>query len=292
MSETIHPITPQLLDALGGRRVPVSEITDTPLFDREVHPVTELIQGAYLWGTAEGDRIHGAGVFRHVQRVSRSAYYLGKALIESGDPRWQGLNLEFLVQAALLHDNIKLPSEILEKLDVQSQLALGLPSGYREIHPYADELEITRLRSLGLPTEVYNAIKGHDFPQEIKADRIWQVVLVADYMTGQEAGLIDERLADIHNRWIAKPREAGLPPRIEEDRFEIARKNILQVANGIFRTIGMTNREFIERFRLNEPESETPWEKFLRTHAENGTEAPAKAQVRLSFQSREGLQRI
>ncbi|MBI4999878.1 hypothetical protein HZB97_03875, partial [Candidatus Gottesmanbacteria bacterium] len=62
---------------------------------------------------------------------------------------------------------------------------------------------------------------------------------------------------------------------------EVAEKNIETVAREIFGGLGTTDKEFIEKHKLNSKESQTRWEKFLLLTAKKGRETRAKQLVKL-----------
>lgn len=246
-------VNASLLRGMGGKKQDVSiHGATTPL----------VTDGAYLWGVEDRDK--GKGVFNHVMLTARSAYYLGRELQEKQVPGYENLNLHTLVDAAILHDVVKLGGEDREALSPDQKVALGLPANFREIMEEADEMGIEWLKISGLSPEVYEAIRAHDFPQRIIDDPYWKIVLIADYMSGQKIMTVDNRLADVKTRWIDERVKQGQEPRIEPERFDAAQKNIEEVAAGIFSGIGMSDQEFIDVHDLNSDSSMRTWEKLLR----------------------------
>jgi HD superfamily phosphohydrolase YqeK len=261
-------ITGKLLDALGG-------VKREGLVD----------QGAYLWGVE--DKAKGEGVFNHVLKCSRVAYFLAKELKDRKIQGFEGINLEHVVDAAILHDLTKLYGEDRENLPPEVKSALGLSADFREISPAADETGASWLKNLGFPAEVLNAISEHDFPEQMKDNPYWKIVLIADYMTGQTIMPVSERLLDVKMRWIDSRLKEGLKPRIEPERFAVAYDIVNQVASELFSAIHMTDEGFIIKHSLNSNESQTRWEKFLTTTREKGKEDRARHLVKLVIDSKE-----
>lgn len=262
-------INSKLLNALGGKKETVR------LNNEDISLVSD---GAYLWGVEDHDK--GRGVFNHVMLTARSAYYIGRELKDKQIPNYEDLNLPTLVNAAILHDVIKLAGEDREKLTAEQKVTLGLPENFREIMDEADEIGVDWLKNAGFPPEVYEAISAHDFPLRIVDDPYWKIILVADYMSGQKIMTVKDRLDDVRTRWIDEQVENGKSPRIEPDRFDIAGRNIKQVAGEIFGALEMEDQEFIDVYDLNSYSSMQRWEKFLRDTREAKTES-AKNAVRL-----------
>jgi hypothetical protein len=134
---------------------------------------------------------------------------------------------------------------------------------------------------LDFSPEVIEAIKEHDFPQEIVDNPYWKISVLADYMYGQKASTVEERLGDIKTRWIDQLVERGLPPRIEPERFAQAEKTILAIRDEIFGHLHKTENEFINEHKLNSAESQTRWERFLLKTQAAGREDRAKRLVEL-----------
>lgn len=254
----------RLLEALGGKK------------DLSTGLVSE---GAFLWGAE--DREIGRGILNHVQKVSRVAYFLGKELKKKSIPGFENLDLQLLVEGALLHDIVKLYGEGRERLSLKEKEALGITPDFKEISSEVDNVGISWLKKLGFPSQVYEAIRGHDFPEMVINDPYWKIILIADYMAGQKVMSTKDRLTDVRQRWITQPMERGDKPRIEPERFMIAERNINKVAVEIFAFLNTTDEEFIEKHQLNAEGSETRWEKFLRKTAAVGRESRAKQLVKL-----------
>ncbi|MBI5465418.1 HD domain-containing protein [Candidatus Gottesmanbacteria bacterium] len=262
-------ISSKVLDALGGtRRV-------KKVGDQEV----TLIEGAYLWGVDDPEK--GKGILRHSGLVSRIAYYLAEDLKKRGVEGFENINSGYAALGGLFHDTRKLWAESREFLTLEQKVALGILADFKESSSGSDEVAADQLKELGFPPEVYEAIRGHDFPEEIINNPYWKVVSLADHMAGQTIMTVDKRLRDIRTRWIDERRTEGQPPRIEPERSELAAKNIETVAREIFGGLGTTDKEFIEKHKLNSKESQTRWERFLLLTAKKGRETRAKQLVKL-----------
>ena len=263
-----HFIDSRVLKALGGHQ------KTKKVGDREI----SLVEGAYLWSV--DDKEKGKGIFRHCLLVSRVAYYLGKELKEKKILGYEDVNLQYVTQGALLHDAGKLYAESREKLSPEIKAALGIPLDFKESVSGADETASGWLKELGFSPEVYEAaIKDHNFPQEVKDNPYWRIILVADYMAGQRVMSVEERLNDVKTRWIDQRITQGLEPRIDPEMFAIAANNIRRVAKEIFTALETTDKEFIEKHGLNSSESQTRWEKFLMKTRVEGREQRAKELV-------------
>lgn len=248
-----HFISTKLLDALGGIRK-TEKVNDKqiPLVDR----------GAYLWGVENQDL--GKGILNHVLLCSRVACCLGRELKSREINGYKDINLEYVVHAALLHDSGKLYGEDREKLLPEIKEALGIPRGFRESSPEVDQVVSSWLQDFEFPPQVYEAINRLSFPEKIIDNPYWKITLLSDYMVGQEVMTVEERLKDVRTRWIDQRVENNLEPRIEPERFEMAARNIRVVAEEIFEALEMSDRQFIEKYKLNSDESQTRWEKFLK----------------------------
>ncbi len=269
MAKEQHFINTALLEALGGFKERVVT-NDTQ--------VRELVAGgAYLWGV--DDREKGGGILNHVLLTSRVAYHLGRELIRTKAPGYEDLKLGCLVHGAILHDITKLYGEDREKLPNEIKEALGLEIGFREISDRVDEIGMSWLKALNYPPEVYQAIMGHDFPQAIVDSPYWKIILVADYMVGQEVMTVSARMTDVKTRWIDQRISQGLVPRIKPERFDLARRNIEAVAAEIFESLRISDEEFIHQHQLNSDVSQTRWEKFFRSSRAKGKEERAKRLV-------------
>lgn len=256
-----HFISPRLLEALGG----IKEETS----------VGSLVEkGAYLWGAEDRDK--GKGIFNHVLLASRVAYNLITKLKEKSPAKYGHVSDRLVVEATILHDITKLYGEDREKLSPEAKSTLGITPDFKEISAEVDNVGIAWLKESGFPPEVYGAIAGHDFPEKIVDDPYWKIVLVADYMTGQQVMTVEDRLNDVKTRWIDQQIAKGEAPRIDPERFSLAQDNILRVVNEIFTAIGQSDVEFITENKLNSDESETRWEKFLRSTRSAGKESRAK----------------
>jgi len=186
-----------------------------------------------------------------------------------------------VADAATLHDVTKLYGEDREKLTPEQKAELGLPENFREIMDEVDGVGVEWLRKLGFPVEVYRAIMGHDFPLSIVDDPYWKIVLVADYMSGQQIMTVDERLNDVKTRWIDQQIVKGEKPRIEPERFAIAQQNIKTVAAELFDAIGMDDTNFIDINHLNSPDFMDRGERFIRRTAETRNEDRVKRAIGL-----------
>ena len=224
--------------------------------------VLTALEDASLWGVE--DREKGEGIFKHVLLASRVAYCLAKELKEKKIAGYEEIDLELVVVRALLHD--------IDKLYIEDREGLA---SFEEISHEAEKRAIDRLKELGFSKEVYEAPKGQDLPQEIIDDPYWKTTIVADYMTGQKVMSIEERLDDIKKRWITQRQSEGKSPRMTLEEFERAKENIEKVAEEIFGYLGTTDKEFIEKYRLNDEASITRWEKFLMRTREKGKEKRA-----------------
>jgi len=269
MSEIKEPghISSKLLNTLGGEK-------ETFLLGEE--EVSLVHDGSYLWGI--GDKEKGAGILNHVLLTRRTALALAKDLKERRAPGFENINLQYVADAATLHDLIKLYSEDRERLTPEQKSALGLPQNFKEISNSADEVGVEWLQSERLPPEIYRAVL-HDFPLHIVDDPYWKIVLIADYMSGQRIMSVVERLQDVRARWIDEKIEKGEIPRIEPDRFDTAKINIEAVAGELFGYLETTDSQFIESHNLNSPDSMDRGEIFIRKTAERGTEDKAKRAV-------------
>jgi len=262
-----HYITSNLLQILGGEQVEY-DVAGEPVF---------LIDGAYLWGAKNREK--GAGILNHVLKSSRVAYYLAKALKEAKIPSYKNINLEYVVHAAILHDINKLYGESREKLSAELKQALGIPPDFRETSAEAEQVISVWLKEFGFASKIINAITEHDFPQQIKADPYWKIIVLADYMASQEVMTITKRLKDVRTRWIDKRVNQGLEPRIDPKKFARAQANIEAVSSEIFGALNTTDQEFINEHQLDSDESETRWEKFLLRMSALGREGSAKRWV-------------
>jgi len=266
-----HFINFNLLEALGG-------LEETYRIG-ENRTASMIRRGAYLWGVE--DREKGKGIFNHILLSSRVAYHIGKELLARKAEDYVNLNLEYVVQATILHDIVKLYGEDREKLPVEIKKALNMSTDFREISDAADEVAVTWLRGYGFPQEIYSTVIDHDFPRQLIDNPYWKIVLLADFMTGQKIMSIDERLADIKKRWIDEQLQKKQDPRIEPERFEIASRIVNSVATEIFGLLGTTDQEFISSRQLNSEVTATRWEKFLRSTRNARREDRAKRLVRV-----------
>lgn len=264
-------ITSSLLRALGGD------------FETVVIDGAEIdlpSNGANLWGVELTDAVDR--VSNHVFIAGRIAYAVGNELKSNGIPGYENIDLGLLTQGAILHDVIKLPSRPREQLTPDQRTQIGLEPNYREISDQADDIAIQWLQKHGLAPEVYNAIRAHDFPQQIVDDPYWKILVIADSMAGQHVMTVDERLDDVKTRWIDEPKakaaQEGKEPLlgIEENRFERARMIINEVANEIFGSLGTTDAQFIHDNSLTDDSKMPKWEKFLRNQRKKGKESFAR----------------
>lgn len=268
MPKEQHFIDLALLNALGGVKETLA------VGDREV---TLVAGGAYLWGV--DDREKGKGILNHVLLTSRVAYHLGLLLKKKKVPGYEAIDPGTLVHGALLHDITKLYGEDREKLPDEIKIALGIETKFREISAIVDETGMSWLKALNYPPEAYEAIMGHDFPEAIIDNPYWKIILIADYMVGQEVMSVSERLNDVKTRWIDQRISQGLAPRIEPERFELAQRNIEEVSSEIFGFLDTTDTEFIKEHKLNSDESQARWEKFLLRSRQKRQEDRAKRLV-------------
>lgn len=264
-----HFISKRLLKALGGKKKQVQLGAG--------EPVDLVGEGAYLWGIE--DREKGRGILRHSLLVSRVAYYLGKEFKEKEIKGYENIDLQHIVHAGLLHDSDKLLAESREEMPREVKEYLGIPPDFQESSSDADEVVVSWLKDLGFPPEVYEAIKNHNFPQEVINNPYWKITLIADYMASQQVMPIEERLTNVKTRWIDQRLAEGKAPRVTPKRFELAAKNIRAVAKEIFGALGTSDREFIRKHKLNSDESQTRWEKFLLKTMETLKEDRAKRLV-------------
>lgn len=250
-----HFINSKLLDALGG-----TQETQT------IHGSTYNLvnDGAYLWGV--DDREKGKGILNHVLLASRVAYTLGRELKEAKVEEYQNLNLEHLVHGAILHDITKLYGEDREKLPGEVKEALNIPLDFREISGETDAVAESWLKKFGFTEDVYTAVIGHDFPLRRIENPYWKIILISDFMTGQEVMGVDDRLTDVKARWIEKKIAEGQTPRIEPERFKRSSAIIHDVAQEIFGYLRTTDTEFVKSHNLNDQTSQTRWESFLRRY--------------------------
>lgn len=260
-----HFISSKLLEALGG----IKRWTEFgPLVDN----------GAYLWGVE--DREKGQGIFKHVLLVSRVAYALAKALMQRDPKKYGSINLQYVVEVAILHDVAKLYGEDRErKLEPNQKLLMGLRKDFKEFDDETDEAGVRWLKQLGFAKEVYEATADH-FPQEEKESIYWKLGLVADYMASQHVMPVGERIADVRKRWIEEKIAEGKEPRMDPAYYDRASSVIQDVARKLFDVIGVSDREFIEREKLNDPTSAQRWETFLTGTRTKKAEARAKRHVK------------
>ncbi len=261
-------ITPRLLDALGGKTVET--------------PAGKLIEKyAYLWGLDDTENKDlGKGIFNHLLLASRVGYTIGKLLKEKGIPEFKDINLQYVVEATILHDINKLYGEQREKLPPEAKKALGLDPNYKELSDESDRRAAEWVQELGFAPEVREAIQTHKSPQEGIKNPYWTLVVLSDAMTSQRIMPPEERLADIKERWIDKPlRETG-KPRMDEEGWKKEREYSDTVRDKIFPLLGITPEELIETYQLNNPESQTRWEKFLRKTRTDNTDVRAKHLVK------------
>ncbi len=243
----IHVISPRLLKILGGELVetPVGLLPD---------------KGAYVWGVA--DRKLGAGIFNHLMLVGRVAENLAKALIEKDPQLSDSLNLCWVVEAAILHDIVKLYGSLREALSVEDKFLLNLSPNMKENDEDTEAVGVGWLKELGFALKVQEAICDH-FPKQVRDDLYWQIVLVADFMASQKIMSVKDRLDDVSQRWTVSSSPDKLP-RVKPAEFAISRGVIEEVANKIFTKLGVTDCEFISKYDLNNPNSMTRTERFLR----------------------------
>lgn len=265
-----HYIYSRLLKALKGEKTEVQTVEG----ERLILPD----KGAYLWG--QEDQETGKGIFNHVLLCSRVAHSLAKELKDKEIDGYKDINLEHVVHAALLHDIDKLYAEERENLSPEIKKALGIPLDFQESSPEVDQTVTVWLKDLGFSTEVYEAIKEHNFPEKVIDNPYWKIVLVADYMAGQKIMSVEDRLRDVKTRWIDQRLEKGEQPRIEPERFTRASENIRVVAKEIFSALETSDEEFIQKHRLNNPESQTRWERFLTRTREKEKEGRAEHLVK------------
>jgi hypothetical protein len=259
MEKEPHYIDSKLLDALGGNKKKIK------IGQKE----TELVEnGAYLWGVEDTEK--GKGIFNHVMLTSRVADTIAQELKNRKISGYENLNMEEVVHAAILHDVAKLHGQDREELSEDQKEILGLPRNFKEISEENDEAGKAWLKELGFGKNVYGTISGHDFPLKIENNPYWKIILLADYMCGQNVMTVGERLADVKKRWIEEKIEKGLQPRIDLKHFEIAEENIKAVAKEIFEALKINDSDFIENNKLNSPTSQKRWEKFLRRWRHKG----------------------
>lgn len=262
-----HFITARLLDVLGGKKV------DMP-------PAGKLIEkGAYLWGI-EGseaeDRDRGKGILNHVLLVSRVAYTLGKLVQEKKVPGFENINLQSVVEAALLHDVDKLWGEEREKLPSEIKEALGLSPDFKELSDASDKTAGVWLTELGFSPEVIEGVKTHQDPDLGVKNPYWCLIVLSDYMASQRVMTVKERLQDIRARWIDNRVKNGELPRMSEEEFQREIYSASTAYDAVLGPLGMTDEEVIETYKLNSPEGQTRWEKFLRFTKQSGKEERAK----------------
>lgn len=289
---------PSVLKFLGG----VLEEVDLP--ERKVTLVKE---GAYLWGVDNLEA--GKGIFNHVCLVGRMAYYLATTLKEKssqlGDGKYEDLDPNLTAMLGVCHDAVKLHSGSnpnkgrwiagREDLTSEEKQRLGLPRGYKEISPEADEIVVEWLAKYpDLPKEFVEKFKevivGHDFSVDPKAyETTYQkLIQIADFSVSQKFMTTKERWIEVADRWV-KPFvknweefsetdtleiiknhwqefevDIDKPPRIEPQRLVRASELVQQVADEVFSYLGMTQEEFNQRYLLNEKSPEPAWEMVLR----------------------------
>lgn len=224
--------------------------------------------GARLWGVEDKER--GKGVFRHVLVTSRVACCLAEELKMQEIPGYEDIDVSLVVTRALLHD--------IDKLYVEERE--GLVS-FEEITREAEKNASAWLKELGFPREVYEAPLDQDLPQRIIDDPYWKITIVADYMTGQKVMPLEERLADIKERWIYQRQREGKLPRKTLEQFERAEENIKEVFTEIFGFLETTDEEFIKKHKLDDEASIRRWERFLMRTREQGREERALRLVKV-----------
>lgn len=224
--------------------------------------VLEALEGGELWAVELTDAVEA--ISNHSFLAGRTADYLGKALKEKGVPGYKNVDLGLVVQGALLHDSMKLPSRHLVDLTPEQKSVLGLSEDPYKTSNGADELATKWLKQLGFPPQVYEGIRAHDFPQAITDNPYWKIIVLSDAMAGPRITTVNERVTDLHKRWIKDPTEKGLKPVVEEEQFRVAENNFHTVANEIFEALGTTDEKFIEDNKLDDDSSMPKWERFLR----------------------------
>lgn len=307
------------LDLLGG------EIEKVVVDNQEVSIVSK---GAYLWGV---DALEvGKGVFNHACVVGRYSWYLAKELRNksesTGDGKYNGLDERIAAEAGVIHDVGKLrfaPARIpghvgIEDLSSKGKKLLGYSPDFQEISTEADEEIIKWLKEEGIPQEVIDGVRGHDFPvSEAAVETPYQqILMMADYACGQDCGIVRERLNDVYERWILnyvvnkddfpnkepidivrdnwKELEFGSDeaPRISPERAAKAAEIIEGTARELFNYLETTEEEFIREYNLNSEISIPPWEKVLRNawkkdfshQSEGGKGAPRSDKVKAILQ--------
>lgn len=180
-----HYISSRLLEALGG----VKETT----------VAGELVsKGAYLWGVE--DREKGGGILRHSLLTSRTAYNLAKDLKKAQVKEYEDINLQWVVEAAVLHDVTKLYGEDREKLPPNLKQALGLKENFREISTEVDNVGIAWLKELGFPSEGnINAV----------AQEVFSNLGLTDQEFIEKHNLNSETSLTRWERFLTKTREKG-----------------------------------------------------------------------------------
>lgn len=259
-----HFISSRLLGALGGIK---TETLAGALVDK----------GSYLWGIE--DREKSFGLFKHVLLVSRVAYKIAKELKENFPEEYENLNLQSIVETAILHDVVKIYAQDREKLSDSEKESIGIRKDFSETDIETEEIGISWLRDLGFPNEVLKGIKDH-FPMEIIDDPYWKIVLVSDFMTGQKVMSVSDRLQDVRTRWIEDPVRNNQKPRIDPEIFDKAAVNITIVAKEIFTKLKTTDEKFTETHDLNNPENANRWEKFLMGTYQDKSESDAKRHIK------------
>lgn len=259
-----HFISSRLLDALGGIKIKTlaGELVD---------------KGSYLWGIE--DREKSFGLFKHVLLVSRVAYNIAKDLQEKFPEEYKDLNLQSIVETAILHDVVKIYAQDRERISDSEKELLGIKKDFSETDIETEEVGISWLRDLGFPNEVLEGIKDH-FPMEIIDDPYWKIVLVSDFMTGQKIMSVHDRLQDVRTRWVEDPIKNNRKPKIDPLVFDKAAVNITLVAKEIFSKLETTDEKFVEKYDLNNPDNATRWEKFLMGTYLDKSEFAAKRHVK------------
>jgi len=238
-----------------------------------------LVDGPNLWNVAHTER--SRAILNHSLLVARVANALGNALKENLVKGFEDLDLRELTLAALTHDAGKQFGVTREFLPDDKKNLRGIPSGFKEKSSEVDEAVVLWLSGIGMSALALQALKDHNFPSQVYENSYWKIILVADYMAGQEVTDVLTRVSDVGSRWVYDRIKQGKQPRISPERFEKAKGIILSVAGEIFGSLGLTDQQFIELHKLTSDKSQLKIERFLRNTTDQNREERVKHLVEL-----------
>lgn len=233
-----------------------------------------LVDGPNLWNVNHTER--SKAILNHSLLVFKVADSLGRELKNKKVKGFEDISLRDLDLLALTHDAGKQYGVTREFLPEEKKKTKGIPSDFKEESMVVDEKVVSWLSDLNISPLALEALKDHNFPSQVYENPYWKIILVADYMAGQEVSDVLTRVSDVGKRWVYDRIEKGNQPRITPERFEGAKEIILSVARDIFEALGVSDKEFIIQHNLSSDESQLKIERFLRKTTENKTEERAK----------------